>query len=81
MSRSKWKGIYISKFLIKKATIPKKIWSRNATIPLKLLNKHVLIHNGKNFNRVFITIDKIGYKFGEFSYTRKDKKRIKKGKH
>ena len=75
MSRSIWKGFYITKNLLKKNKKTKKnffkLWSRNSAIPSFLLGKTVLVHNGKQFNKVFITREKIGYKFGDFSLTRK----------
>ena len=37
----------------------------------EFLNKKVSIYNGKFFINVFIDKNKIGYKFGEFAYTRK----------
>ena len=75
MSRSKWKGYYQDSFLTKRSHL--RIWSRGSSIPAHLLNQYVLIHNGKTFQRVLITENKIGFKFGEFSYTRRDKKRLK----
>jgi small subunit ribosomal protein S19 len=81
MSRSGWKGNYVSKSILKKAV--KKVWSRNSTIPYYYLNKKVSIHTGKEFRSLFITEDKIGFKFGEFAYTRKKKQRnlsVKKNK-
>jgi small subunit ribosomal protein S19 len=47
------------------------IWSRSSTIPEKLIGKTVFIHNGKSFIKSYITREKVGLKFGEFSYTRK----------
>jgi len=29
------------------------------------------VHNGKEFKNVVVTREKLGYKFGEFSFTRK----------
>ncbi len=49
----------------------KKVWSRTSVIPSFLLGATVWVHNGKEFKKVLITEDKIGYKFGEFSTTRK----------
>lgn len=46
------------------------IWSRRSTIPYFLLNRTVLVHNGKLFKKVFINREKIGFKFGEFAPTR-----------
>jgi len=31
------------------------------------------VHNGKEFKNVVVTREKLGYKFGEFSFTRKYK--------
>lgn len=73
MSRSTWKGKFIyqnllsTKFLKRKE---KKIWARNSTIPSTLIGKFVHIHNGKKFIKIFINREKVGFKFGEFSYTR-----------
>jgi len=72
MSRSKWKGSFIAKFLLKKNYIfreKNKIWARNSIIPFFLLNKSVVVYNGKFFKKLFITREKIGYKFGEFIFT------------
>ena len=83
MSRSVWKGLYIDKNILKKNIKIKKnfykIWSRDSAIPSFLLGKTVLVHNGKQFNKVLITREKIGYKFGEFSSTRKYFKKLSVG--
>lgn len=82
MSRSKWKFHYIHNSILRLSNILdfnnqqkirkiKKIWSRSSTIPSFLLGATVWVHNGKEFKKVLITEDKIGYKFGEFSTTRK----------
>jgi len=82
MSRSVWKGLYITKNVLKKNKKQKKnflkIWSRNSAIPSFLIGKTAL-HNGKQFNKVVITREKIGYKFGEFSLTRKYFKKMAEG--
>jgi len=82
MSRSAWKAAFISKNILKKSSKTKnvKIWSRNSAIPSFFLGKTVLVHNGKQFNKVVITREKIGYKFGEFSLTRKSFKKVAVGK-
>lgn len=74
MARSQWKNVFIDRYLIRKPSIYK-IWSRRSTIPFFLVNKFVSIYNGKSFKRIFITSDKIGYKFGTFSFTRKLRKK------
>ena len=71
MSRSAWKGLYISKNVLKKKKKVFKIWTRNSSIPSSLIGKTALIHNGQSFVKVLITRDKVGYKFGEFSLTRR----------
>ena len=83
MSRSKWKRNFVCKFLLKKCIKSiknTKIWSRQSSIPAKLVGSCVFIHNGKEFRKVFINKDKVGFKFGEFAFTRKYNKKIKKGK-
>jgi len=47
------------------------IYKKNKYIQLKDLNKKFLIYNGKNLQKLIISKDMIGYKFGEFVMTRK----------
>ena len=76
MSRSKWKGPFVSNNLLSK-TIKNKnkkeiiTKSRNSTILPSFLGKSFKIHNGKIFHKILITEKMIGYKLGEFSPTRK----------
>jgi small subunit ribosomal protein S19 len=86
MTRSKWKGPYLSRFLLTDKLKKKrdtKIWNRNNSIPFFLLDKGVFVYNGKNFKKIFITRSMIGDKFGNYSFTRvftrkeKDKKKKK----
>ena len=56
--------------LIKRKTYPN-LWLRSSVIPNKMVNTIVCVHNGKEFKRVIITKEKIGFKLGEFSFTRK----------
>lgn len=82
MSRSKWKGLFFSYLIYKKYLFSKKkynhikLYSRNSTILAELLGIHFKVYNGNRFINVFITENKIGHKFGEFSYTRKIRKFI-----
>lgn len=69
MSRSNWKGPFLASALLKNKS--SKIWSRSSVIPSSLIGETVYIHNGKEFKRVFITREKIGFKFGDFSLSRK----------
>jgi small subunit ribosomal protein S19 len=72
MTRSKWKGPFLGNSVLKNVGLKKtKIWSRSSVIPGFLVGETVYIHNGKEFKRVVITREKIGYKFGDFSLTRK----------
>jgi len=73
MSRSLWKGLFIDPKLLKnkKQKANSKIWSRSSVIPSSLIGETVFVHNGKEFKRVSITREKIGFKFGEFSFTRR----------
>jgi small subunit ribosomal protein S19 len=71
MSRSKWKGPFLSKELLVTSLKTPKIWSRSSSIPESLVGKSVLVYNGRSFVRVSIKRDRVGFKFGEFSFTRK----------
>ena len=81
MSRSKWKGFHISQNLINSKNIILNTNERSSSISSFYLGKLIKINNGKDFKILNVTRDKIGYKFGEFSYTRKmyEKKKKKKG--
>jgi ribosomal protein S19 len=75
MSRAKWKGLFIEKSIIqlKRTKNKKKLktYSRASCIPSFLVNQFVLIYDGREFRKCYINREKIGYKFGEFSYSRK----------
>lgn len=47
------------------------IYDRQSTIPMSLLGTKILIYSGKKFHSRVINRWMIGYKFGEFSWTRK----------
>lgn len=83
MTRANWKGKFINqRFLTDKILKQKTIivFSRNSAIPANLLGKMVSVYNGKDFRKVFITRAKIGFKFGEFSLTKKFTKKQSKVK-
>lgn len=86
MGRSKWKGLFLEKSIIqlnKKKKKKLKTYSRSSCIPSFLINKFILIYDGKEFRKCYINREKVGYKFGEFSYSRKKnevKKKFKKKK-
>lgn len=78
MGRSLRKGPYVDqKLLIKINKLsasgsrePIKTWARRCTIVPEFVGYTFLVHNGKVFNKVFVTEDMVGHKLGEFSLTR-----------
>ena len=84
MSRSKWKGVFLCHSLYKKYLYFKKsninnfiqVFNRGSTILNEFVGGHFKVYNGLKFLNVFITENKVGHKFGEFSYTRKLRKCI-----
>lgn len=73
MSRSIWKGKFVN------TTVSfKKTQSRNDTISSSLIGRSVQVYNGNKFKTVFITRDKVGFHYGQFSFTRKNGKKKEK---
>jgi small subunit ribosomal protein S19 len=78
MGRSLKKGPYIDEKVIIKVNKqsssgsrePIKTWARRCTIIPEFVGFTFMVHNGKIFNKVFITEDMVGHKLGEFSLTR-----------
>jgi len=78
MGRSLKKGPYVDEKLLAKVNKqmqtgshePIKTWSRRSTIIPEFVGFTFLVHNGKIFNKVFVTDDMVGHKLGEFSQTR-----------
>lgn len=78
MGRSLKKGPYVDEKLLGKASKqiasgsrdPIKTWARRCTIVPEFVGFTFLVHNGKVFNKVFVTEDMVGHKLGEFSLTR-----------
>lgn len=77
MSRSAWKGPFSKSCILKQKT-SYKIWSRSSVIPFSLIGSSTLVHDGKQFKKLFINREKVGFKFGEFCFTRKSTKKTKK---
>jgi len=74
MGRSKWKGNFIEESLLKNTEKRNlKIFSRRSVIPSFFIGKKVLVYSGKNFKKIFITREKVGFKFGDFCKTRQNK--------
>lgn len=78
MTRSAKKGPYVDEKLFRKimrqqdnnTNEPIKTWRRSCTIVPEFIGYTFMVHNGKIFNRVFVTEDMVGHKLGEFSPTR-----------
>lgn len=76
MSRSLKKGPYVDLRLLDKVQKagkdkePIKTWARDCTIVPEFVSYTFLVHNGKMFQKVFITEDMVGHKLGEFVPTR-----------
>lgn len=73
MSRSKWKNFYIHSKLLKKQVLIQKqitVWSRASFLSRLLINKKLLVYNGKIYKKLYITNLKINFKIGEFCTTR-----------
>lgn len=78
MGRSLKKGPYVDAKLLTKVEKldtsgkrePVKTWARSCTIIPEFVNHTFMVHNGRNFLKVFVTEDMVGHKLGEFSPTR-----------
>ena len=78
MGRSLKKGPYVDEKLLQKVMKQKdgglrepiKTWARACTIVPEFLDHTFMVHNGKLFNKVYVTEDMVGHKLGEFSLTR-----------
>src|ERR1700740_189229 len=78
MSRSLKKGPYVDERLLAKVERqqraggrePLKTWARDCTIVPDFVGHNFLIHNGRQFAKLFVTEDMVGHKLGEFAPTR-----------
>jgi len=78
MTRSLKKGPYVDAKLFAKVEKldatgkkePIKTWARTCTIVPEFVGHTFMVHNGKNFLKVFVTEEMVGHKLGEFSQTR-----------
>jgi small subunit ribosomal protein S19 len=78
MSRSSKKLPYVDERLLSRVEKqkrsgnrePLKTWSRDCTVVPEFINHTFLVHNGRQFIKVYITEDFIGHKLGEFAPTR-----------
>jgi len=78
MGRSLKKGPYVDEKLFAKVNgqirsgsrEPIKTWARRCTVIPEFVGLTFMVHNGKTFQKVFVTEDMVGHKLGEFSQTR-----------
>jgi small subunit ribosomal protein S19 len=78
MSRSLKKGPYVFERLLTKVERnersknrePIKTWARDCTIVPEFVGQTFLVHNGRNFVKVYVTEDMVAHKLGEFAPTR-----------
>ena len=71
MIRANWKGPYVNLKKLKTNTSQKPITvSRNTEIVPLFSGSTFTIHNGKKHINLKVTSEMIGYKFGEFVFTR-----------
>ncbi len=78
MGRSIKKGPYVDMRLLGKvekqqrngSREPIKTWARDCTIVPDFIGHTFMVHNGKNFAKLFVTEDMVGHKMGEFAPTR-----------
>ncbi len=49
---------------------PIKTWYRDAVIVPEFIGHTFLVHNGRAFNKVYVTEEMVGHLLGEFSITR-----------
>ena len=77
MSRSLKKGPHVDLRLLAKVERQGmnkdaiKTWSRDCTIIPDFVGCTFLVHNGKVFNKVYVTEDMVGHRLGEFAPTTK----------
>lgn len=78
MSRSLKKGPYVDEKVLRKVMRQKdmggrepiRTWARACTIIPDFVGHTFLVHNGRSFERVFVSEDMVGHKLGEFAPTR-----------
>jgi small subunit ribosomal protein S19 len=78
VSRSLKKGPYVDEKVLRKVLAQKengghepiKTWARACTIIPDFVGHTFMVHNGRLFDKVFVTEDMVGHKLGEFALTR-----------
>ena len=88
MGRSLKKGPFVDVKLLAKVEKmskagdhrPVKTWARACTIIPEFVGVTFLVHNGRDFPRVYVREDMVGHKLGEFAPTRVFRSHSKKEK-
>lgn len=78
MGRSLKKGPYVDEKLFRKVEQqvasgdgkPIRTWRRACTVVPEFVGQTFMVHNGKNYIKVFVTEEMVGHKLGEFAPTR-----------
>jgi small subunit ribosomal protein S19 len=78
MGRSLKKGPYVDLRLLAKVERqqrggprePIKTWARDCTVVPEFIGQTFLVHNGRQFMKLYVTEDMVGHKLGEFAPTR-----------
>ena len=78
MTRSIRKGPWVDPRLQRKVDKAKAVndrkpiqtWARASTITPDYVGMTFMVHNGRQFTKVFVTEDMVGHRLGEFSPTR-----------
>ena len=81
MSRSIYKGNFF-KVNLKKSKKWVKVYNKSLVILPEYINHFISVYNGKTFTKLKITNKMVGFKLGEFLYTKKRhiyKKNLKNG--
>ena len=76
--RSLWKIKYVKSVFYKnkKKTIP--LLKRDSIIIAPWINKNISVHVGNNFKKILVERKHLGYKVGEFAFSRKYTKKVVK---
>ena len=77
MVRSKWKGPFVSKNILKNRK-NSLVFRRNSVILDDFVGVTVLVHKGKGYETVLIKEEMVGMQFGSFALTKKIGKLIHK---
>ena len=89
MGRSIKKGPFVEKKLLKaieemNAANEKRViktWSRPSTIFPQMVGHTIAVHDGRKHVPVYITVDMVGHRLGEFAPQPTRRPRDKKGEH